>query len=478
MAIVAPRVFLWFVERGPTSYSVALGLIMLAMGLTLEREALVEVVVRRPKAVLFGCMAQYGIMPLTGLLTAKLFHLSPDLTAGLILLATCPGGTASNVVTYIAYGDVPLSLVMTLCATLSAVALTPALTQALAGTYVPVDAVGLGISTLQVVVLPVLLGTCLQTRFPKTVSRFVPFCPLAAVLTSSLLCCSVFSANFPILFSAISGSKKVFDAALLVQVLGSVLALHTAGFFLGYVVSFLAGYEEPQRRAVSIEVGMQNSSLGVVLASSHFSSPLSSLPSSLSAVLMNIMGSSLAAIWRSQGPLNLATSAPKNPPQDDTSAPQNLSKDDTSAPKNPSQDDTSASRNPLPDATSASNHVPTRVVATSASENLIQDATSAFKNPPQGATSAFKSVPGNIAATSASGDPVGDATSASKNLPENLPGNLSENLSENRSGMLPENLSGNLSDNLLENLSENLSKNLSKDVEVANVTSTNSESSA
>ncbi|KAF8016043.1 hypothetical protein BT93_H1562 [Corymbia citriodora subsp. variegata] len=159
VACLKPSAFQWFVQRGPTSYSLSLGLIMLAMGLTLQLKDLLSLFLQRPLSILFGFGAQYTIMPALGTIISKLLGLRPSLSVGLILLACCPGGTASNVVTLISQGDVPLSIVMTVCTTLGAVLLTPLLTRILAGTYVPVDAIKISISTLQVVVAPILLGS-------------------------------------------------------------------------------------------------------------------------------------------------------------------------------------------------------------------------------------------------------------------------------------------------------------------------------
>ncbi|XP_038680806.1 probable sodium/metabolite cotransporter BASS2, chloroplastic isoform X2 [Tripterygium wilfordii] len=259
--------------------------------------------------ILFGCVAQYTIMPAFGVIISKSLGLPPSLSVGLILLACCPGGTASNVVTLIAQGDVPLSIVMTVCTTLGAVLLTPLLTKILAATYVPVNAAKLSISTLQVVVAPILLGSYMQSTFPAAVKLVTPLAPLFAVLVSSLLACSVFSENVVRLKSSVAIASVASDLSPILRIqsvlsgeLGavilSVLLLHFAGFFVGYTVAAICRFREPERRAISIEVGMQNSSLGVVLAASHFTSPMVALPPAMSAVIMNIMGSSLGFIWR------------------------------------------------------------------------------------------------------------------------------------------------------------------------------------
>jgi BASS family bile acid:Na+ symporter len=208
-------------------------------------------------------------------------------------------------VTLVAKGDVPLSIVMTVCSTLGAVFLTPLLTKILAGAYVPVDAVKLSLSTLQVVVAPILLGSSIQSAFPSVVKFVTPFAPLLAVLTSSLLACSVFSENFVRLRSTIAdasyGNGGLFSGDIGVVML-SVFLLHCAGFVVGYTTAAIGGFKERQRRAISIEVGMQNSSLGVVLATAHFSSSLVALPAALSAVIMNIMGSTLGLVWQFMTP--------------------------------------------------------------------------------------------------------------------------------------------------------------------------------
>ncbi|CAL4904011.1 unnamed protein product [Urochloa decumbens] len=301
VAVARPEAFRWFVNMAPGSYTVTLGFIMLAMGLTLQLRDFSALLRDRPFAILFGCAAQYTIMPGFGAIISRALGLPPSLSAGLILLGCCPGGTASNVVTLVAKGDVPLSVVMTVCSTLGAVFLTPLLTKILAGAYIPVDAVKLSLSTLQVVVAPILLGSSIQTAFPSVVQFVTPFAPLMAVLASSLLACSVFSENFVRLRSTIADASSVngdFFSGDIGAVMLSVFLLHFAGFFVGYAAAAIGGLKEKQRRAISIEVGMQNSSLGVVLATAHFSSPLVALPPALSAVIMNIMGSSLGLVWQ------------------------------------------------------------------------------------------------------------------------------------------------------------------------------------
>lgn len=162
------------------------------------------------------------------------------------------------------------------------------------------------------VVAPILLGSYVQSAFPAAVKIVMPFAPLFAVLASSLLACSVFSENF-IRLKSMVGASLASDLsplqhaqALLSSEFGAVMLavalLHYAGFFFGYISAAICGFKEPQRRAISIEIGMQNSSLGVVLATSHFTSPMVAVPPALSAVIMNVMGSSLGFLWRYKKP--------------------------------------------------------------------------------------------------------------------------------------------------------------------------------
>ncbi|KAL1106516.1 hypothetical protein V6Z11_D04G209600 [Gossypium hirsutum] len=268
VACLKPSAFAWFVERGPSSYSFSLGLIIFFFTYFDQ--------------ILFGCIAQYTIMPTFAMVISKTLGLSPSLSVGLILLGCCPG-------------DVSLSTVMTVCTTLGAVILTPLLTMVRAGTYVPVDAIGLSVSTLQVVVAQVLLGSYLQRTFPLVVKMITPFAPLLAVLLSSLLACRLFvhrhlSIGYSLLPMPLYGDP--------VAVILSVMLLHFTGFFVGYISAAICRFREAERRAISIEVSMQNSSLGVVLATTHFTSPVVALPPAISAVIMNIMGSSLGFFWR------------------------------------------------------------------------------------------------------------------------------------------------------------------------------------
>ncbi|KAF6175074.1 hypothetical protein GIB67_038987 [Kingdonia uniflora] len=229
-------------------------------------------------------------MPLSGLFVSKLLNLPSHYAAGLILVACCPGGTASNIVTYIARGNVALSVLMTAASTLSAVVMTPFLTAKLAGQFVAVDAAGLLISTLQVVLLPVLMGALLNQYCQSLVKVVSPLMPPIAVGTVAVLCGNAIAQNASAIL--MSGRQVVLAACL----------LHAAGFFFGYVLSRMLGIDVSSSRTISIEVGMQNSVLGVVLAGQHFGNPLTAVPCAVSSVCHSIFGSILAGIWRCNTP--------------------------------------------------------------------------------------------------------------------------------------------------------------------------------
>jgi len=220
------------------------------------------------------------------------FALPTPMAVGVILVSCCPGGTASNVVTYLARANVALSVLMTMTSTFSAIVLTPLLTKWLAGTLVPVDAWGLFQSTVQVVLLPVVAGISLNRFAPRLVASVLPVAPLVSVVTIALICASI-----------IGQSADAFRQSGL-QLMTAVFVLHTAGFAIGYAFAKLLGYDALVRRTVSIEVGMQNSGLGAVLARRHFADPLTALPAAVSATFHSVIGSFLAGWWRLRPPRN------------------------------------------------------------------------------------------------------------------------------------------------------------------------------
>lgn len=281
LALFRPGLFEWF---GPAIIW-GLAIIMLGMGLTLRWEDL-RAVLQTPRPIAVGVAAQYTIMPLLGWSIAHLMRLDIPLAVGLILVSCCPGGTASNVVAYLARANVALSVLMTMCSTFAAVFMTPVLTKWLAGTLVEVDAWGLFLSTVQVVLLPVVIGMTLNALFPRFVRYVIPYSPLVSVVTIALICASIIGKSASVV--------KESGAVLL----ASVFLLHAGAFTLGYLLARILGYHEQICRTLSIEVGMQNSGLGAALAKKHFADPLTPVPCAISAVFHSVIGSVLAGIWR------------------------------------------------------------------------------------------------------------------------------------------------------------------------------------
>ncbi|MBA4143495.1 MAG: bile acid:sodium symporter family protein [Nitrosospira sp.] len=267
-----------------------LAFIMLCMGLTLTFDDFRRIA-RMPRMVAAGFAAQYTIMPLMAWAVAHTLALPPYFTVGLILVGCCPGGTASNLVSYIAGADVALSVVMTVCSTLAAVFFTPLLTQLLVGAMVPVDTWLLFKQTLQVVIVPVILGVLLNRWAPRLVTRVMPFAPLLSVLGVCFICAVVIAANVEAILN--HGFRLMLAAAL----------LHGSGFLIGYNFARVLGFHRQSARTISIEVGMQNSGLAIVLARQAFPLlPLAPVVGAVSAVMHSLLGSLLAVLWRRRSP--------------------------------------------------------------------------------------------------------------------------------------------------------------------------------
>jgi BASS family bile acid:Na+ symporter len=288
LALVEPGWFTWFKGQ----YTVwGLGVIMLGMGLTLTFEDF-RGVIAMPRAGIIGVCCQFVIMPLLGWgvgIVLRLSEIDPLLSVGLILVACCPGGTASNVVTFLARANVALSVLMTTASTFAAIILTPLLTKWYAGTLVEVDAWGLCLSTIQVVLAPVLLGLLLNRYLPRFSRQVAPVSPLISVIAIVLIVASAIGQNRDVVLE--SGWRLLAAPAL----------LHLGGFGLGYFAAKLFRLPEVDSRTISIEVGMQNSGLGTLLAIRHFPGSVAPVPCAISAVYHCIIGSLLAGYWRIRG---------------------------------------------------------------------------------------------------------------------------------------------------------------------------------
>ena len=265
-----------------------LGVIMFGMGLTLSPKDF-RIVLSRPKDIIIGCLAQFTVMPLLALALTWAFSLPKEFALGVILVGCCPGGTASNVITYLAKGDLALSVGMTATSTLLAPVLTPLLVWLMAGTMVDVDTVGMLLSIVYVVIAPIVVGLLCQRFLPKMTLSVVPYLPALSSLAIALVVCIVVSHN----------ADRLLVGGLLVVL---VVVLHNiCGLGLGYLIGRLLGLADSKKKAISIEVGMQNSGLASSLATLHFAAyPLATIPGAVFSVWHNISGAIVAYFYRKE----------------------------------------------------------------------------------------------------------------------------------------------------------------------------------
>ncbi|MGI5116118.1 bile acid:sodium symporter family protein [Treponema sp. SP13] len=287
LALFAPQTCLWI----KTSWiNWLLGIVMFGMGLTLKMDDF-KVVFSRPKDIIIGFAAQFTLMPLIAFLLAKAFNLPTEIAVGVILVGTCPGGTSSNVMTYLSKGDVPLSVGMTAVSTLFAPFMTPLLTLLYAGQRVDVNAVAMFLSIVKVVLLPITLGLVCNYFFGKVTRAIVRILPLISTIAIIMIIASVVSAN--------SARLKTVGALVVI-----VVVLHNLlGYAAGFGVGKLLRLNTTKCRALSIEVGMQNSGLATSLAATHFVQyPLATIPGAVFSVWHNISGAVYANFLASRHP--------------------------------------------------------------------------------------------------------------------------------------------------------------------------------
>ena len=257
-----------------------LGIIMFGMGLTLSLDDFREVA-RRPFEVLLGAVSQFTIMPLLAVALTMMIPMPAEVAAGVILVGCCPGGTSSNVMTYLAKGDVALSVACTSVTTLLAPLVTPWLVLAFASQYLPVDATAMFLSIVTVVLVPLALGVLAQKLLPSAVKAAVPVLPLVSVTGIVLIVAAVVAVS----------KAQIATSGLLIFL---VVVLHNGlGYLIGGIFARIFGLSIAKQKAIAIEVGMQNSGLGAALASAHFS-PLAAVPSAIFSVWHNISGALFA----------------------------------------------------------------------------------------------------------------------------------------------------------------------------------------
>lgn len=273
IALFEPWTFKWAAPK----VTILLGVVMFGMGMTLRIRDF-KLVFQRPRDVFIGALAQFTIMPALAWLLAKGFGLPPELAAGVILVGTCPGGTSSNVMTYLARGDVALSVSMTMTTTILAPIVTPLLTWWLAGEWVEISLSAMMLSIVQVVILPIVLGIIINTFFEATVQKVVTLLPLISVTAIVLIVGGVVSVS----------SQRIMETGLLIMLV--VMCHNLLGYGIGFLLAKLLHMNMAKVKAISIEVGMQNSGLATSLAMLHFGAT-AAIPGAIFSVWHNISGS-------------------------------------------------------------------------------------------------------------------------------------------------------------------------------------------
>ncbi|MEO4054502.1 bile acid:sodium symporter family protein [Solibacillus sp. CAU 1738] len=279
LAIWIPENFTWLGAYITT----LLGIVMFGMGMTLSLNDF-KLILQHPKGVLIGVISQFVVMPLLAFALAKAFALPPEIAVGVILVGCCPGGTASNVMTFLAKGNTALSVTITSITTLLAPIATPALIYLLASEWLPVSFGAMFTSVVKVVLIPIVLGVVAQLLFKPIVNKAVPVLPVVSVVAIVLIVAAV-----------VSGSRdRILETGLLIF---AIVILHNGlGLLLGFLIAKLFKLDYTDQKAVSIEVGMQNSGLGASLATAHFD-PISAVPSAIFSFWHNISGPLLATYW-------------------------------------------------------------------------------------------------------------------------------------------------------------------------------------
>ena len=283
LSLIVPASLAWM---GTWVINPMLGIIMFGMGLTLKAQDF-KIVLNRPKDILIGCLTQFTVMPLLAWGLTKAFSLPQELAIGVILVGCCPGGTASNVITYLAKGDLALSVGMTAASTVLAPVLTPLLIWLLAGTMVDVHTSAMLLSIVYIVILPIVCGLICQRFLSKMTQRVTPYLPAFSSIAVALTVGIVVAHN----------ADRLMTAGWLVVLI--VMLHNLLGLGIGYLVGRLLRLQRPKCVALSIEVGMQNSGLATSLAVMHFAAfPLATIPGAVFSVWHNISGAIMARIYQ------------------------------------------------------------------------------------------------------------------------------------------------------------------------------------
>ena len=281
-ALLRPEFFTWF---SGNLITLGLGIIMLGMGLTLKISDF-KILFKNPRWTIIGVFTQFSVMPFLGWAITKIFELPDFFAVGLILVSCCPGGTASNVIAYLSNLNVAFSVTMTFISTVTGVILTPILITSISGELINVDLKGLFLSATKVVLLPVFIGLIVSKYFQTFTKKIVVYCPSVAVIFIVLIVASIIG----------EGKEVILQSGI--NLLISIMILHLLGFIIGFVISFIFLGDKKLSKTICIEIGMQNSGLGVVLAKENYVNPLTAIPSAISSLVHSIYGSIFVAIFK------------------------------------------------------------------------------------------------------------------------------------------------------------------------------------
>lgn len=288
LGMTMPQNFLWVLGKvgGVGVLSLLLGIVMFGMGTTLNLKDF-ALVLSRPRDVLVGAAAQFLIMPGLAYLIATAFNLDPALTAGVVLVGTCPGGTSSNVITFMSKGDVALSVTMTSVSTVLSPILTPFITYQIIGQKISFDPIGMFWSIVQIVIVPICLGLAVKSFLPKLAEAATDYLPAVSGIAISLIIAGVIGAS----------RDNILQTSGLILL---VVILHNCcGYLLGFMLARLTGMSWRKAIALPVEVGMQNSGLATGLAKAHFAAmPAATVPGAVFSAWHNISGALLAWIFQ------------------------------------------------------------------------------------------------------------------------------------------------------------------------------------
>lgn len=281
-ALKRPADFAFFTTK---YFTAALAILMLSMGITLTPNDFLAAF-KQPGPVIVGFLLCYGLMPALGLILGRAFKLPMDLIAGLIVVGCVNGGQASNLCTYIARGDVALSVLMTAVTTITGIFVTPLLCKVTLGAVVPVDAAGIAKSCLEVVLAPIVVGMLANRFAPAVVKKVEPATPVVGMVSTCLLVAAAVAECAP----------AIVSAGLGLQI--PIILLHLVGGLAGYYIPMLLKFTEVQSRTMAIETAMKSSAFGFLLAKLHFSQYGVRVPPAVSVIWMVLVGASLAVVWR------------------------------------------------------------------------------------------------------------------------------------------------------------------------------------